>query len=144
LLSIAIFEKNDDNEFNLKTFKKEFVFHGSWGSAGEVELVKLGSSFYCLNLPNSFLSSGISSSWENYYSIDNFENILHLNTSEDNTAAGVDENEAYVFEASVKVVPSNSKYWDILVTSETKKGKLKPVKNIKRLKYKEQIKKYTS
>jgi hypothetical protein len=143
LLSIAIFSKNDDNEYNLTTFNKEFVSHGSWGNAGEVELVKLGSSFYCLKLSDYYMSTGISTSSEEYYSLDNFENILNIHTGEDNTAAGVDENESYVFEASVKVVPTNSKYWDILVTSETKKGKLKPVKNVKRFIYKEQIKKYT-
>ncbi|MDR1056387.1 MAG: hypothetical protein LBL90_11355 [Prevotellaceae bacterium] len=121
MLSLAYFTQRGANEWELSTFRKSFVHHGSWGEMGDVEIKQVGKQKFVLDLSWGYSNMGEATSWTSYYSIPNFEVIFGIATAHSFTSFEDDDGKAYDYETRLTVKPSDKEYFDIIAeTTGTK------------------------
>lgn len=117
MLSLAYFTQRGSDEWELTSFKKSFVYHGSWGEMGDVAIKQLGKQKFVLDLSWGYTNMGESVEWTTYYNIPSFDAIFNINTAHSFT--GFEENDSTAFSNKVDLIikPSAKTYFDIVATT---------------------------
>ncbi len=124
-ISIAIFEKVADGQWNLERFEKHMTNLGGGGYGGEIGLAQFGEHQTCLSLEMSWMGQGIYAEYRSFINLEDMEKVFNLVIHEDNTGVlGEDFDRNYSFERAIQLLPTVetvSGWWEFdLVTQGTR------------------------
>jgi len=123
LLSIAVFSTNEDSTWILQRFKKDFVFHGSWGEVGKTEVVAVGKDKFALSLYSGGFAQGFTYFRVDYYDMWNFGWIFGSIVEESNEGYyDKTDPQAFSYTSNIDFIAGGeNEYYTIVVnTSGTK------------------------
>lgn len=122
LLSVATFRQEDNKNWHIEQFKKDFVTLGAWGEMlGQMGIEKLGEDFYCLKVQsavdgNQGYERGITS----FYSLNNYEQLNEVFSFVyyDSNEGAMEEGKGTTEETGIRILPTNDVYYLIELNSQ--------------------------
>lgn len=114
-LSLITFKLDETREnLELLYFKKFVTKYGSWGEPAQVGFLQISEDDFCINVSSEWQGQGITIGYQNLYYYGN--NILNIDSYEDNFGSTSNKNEQISYETKVSVDKVNK------IITLTKKG----------------------
>lgn len=123
-ISIAIFERNMDDRWEIESFQKHFTTIGVDGYGAETGLARFGDNQWCLTLATTWVGQGIYGEYLTILNLEDLSRVFNLVVHEDNLGIlGSEPERTFAFDKALHLLPgieTDSGWWEFdLVTQGT-------------------------
>ncbi len=106
-ISIAIFDRRADGNWNIERFAKHHTSLGGSGFGGEIGLAQLGENQTCLSLQMNWMGQGVYAEFLSFLNLEDLQKVFNLTIHEDNMGIlGEDLERAYSFDKAIQLLPT--------------------------------------